>query len=85
MLCLKKPTIDPISDLRSDPVGGKPTAGVKSIQKGFQEKCRQWQEEGMGEKKALNTIFSSLDLQHSPAFLVNLPEALKSGWFFHSY
>lgn len=80
MFCLKEYTIHTISDLRPDPVGGKPTAGVKFIQTGFQE---MWQEEGQGEKKAFSMIFSSLELQHSPGFLVTVPEghlqALKPG------
>lgn len=48
-----------------------------------------WQEEGKGEKKAFITIFSSLELQHSPGFLVTVPEghlqALKPGWFLSSH
>lgn len=87
MVWLKKPMVNSVSDLWSDPTGRKPTAGAKSKWVSRRHtgsgRSKEW------EKKTFNTIFFVVRPAVQSWFLgrwqtVSLPEwhleALKPGW-----
>lgn len=56
MVCLKKTTIDSVYELRSDPTGGKPTAGAK-YKLAFRRCVGSGRNKKHGRKKLLTLFF----------------------------